>query len=194
MVAAATAGNGAAGKDRPSQTETSSSAGHPPSSAQSGRSAQGQNTPGQNAPGQPAPGQVATAGADAALGQVVWLMMNTPAFRHMFLADLEWMVLPPILLGQFRILYDGGKPVAFAAWGHLSEEAEARLQQPNPRLKPDEWKSGDRLWLVSVIAPFGHGEKILTEIQTSALSTQDFKYHRRGTDGNPSTIVSMRGK
>jgi hemolysin-activating ACP:hemolysin acyltransferase len=81
-------------------------------------------------------------------------MLQMPAFRHVFLADLEWMVLPPILLNQFRLLRDGNRIVAFAAWASLSEEAEARLQQPNPRLSPAEWKSGDRLWLVHLFAPF----------------------------------------
>jgi cytolysin-activating lysine-acyltransferase len=137
----------------------------------------------------PKPAQPAAPGMDAALGQVVWLMMNTPAFRHMFLADLEWMVLPPILLGQFRIMYDGGKPVAFAAWGYLSEEAEARLQQPNPRLQPNDWKSGDRLWLVSVIAPFGHGEKMLEDVRRTALAGKSFKFHRHQPDGRRTAEV-----
>src|SRR5215472_8804565 len=40
---------------------------------------------------------------DAALGHAVWLMMNMPQYRHVFLADLEWLVLPPVMLGQYRL-------------------------------------------------------------------------------------------
>ena len=54
--------------------------------------------------------------SDAVLGQVVWLMMNMPQYRHVFLADLEWMVLPPILLKQYRLFRAGDHVVAFAAW------------------------------------------------------------------------------
>src|SRR5260221_8750034 len=55
----------------------------------------------------------------------VWLMMNTPAYRHMFLTDLEWMVLPPIMLGQFRVFFADGRAVAFAAWAALSEDRKS---------------------------------------------------------------------
>src|SRR5476649_235653 len=51
------------------------------------------------------------ASIDAAFGQAVWLMMNIPAYRHMFLTDLEWMVLPPIMLGQFRVFFAEGRAV-----------------------------------------------------------------------------------
>jgi cytolysin-activating lysine-acyltransferase len=121
--------------------------------------------------------------ADAVLGQVVWLMLQMPAFRHVFLADLEWMVLPPILLNQFRLLRDGNRIVAFAAWASLSEEAEARLQQPNPRLSPAEWKSGDRLWLVHLFAPFGHTKAALEDVRTTALAGKRFSLHQTNIDG-----------
>jgi cytolysin-activating lysine-acyltransferase len=55
-------------------------------------------------------------------------------------------------------LFADDRAVAFAAWAALSAEAETRLQKPNPRLAPVDWKSGDRLWLVNLFAPFGHGE------------------------------------
>lgn len=77
---------------------------------------------------------------DEVLGHAVWLMMNMPQYRYVFLADLEWMVLPPIVLGQYRLFRAENRIVAFAAWAYLSEAAEARLQEPNPRLAPTEWK------------------------------------------------------
>src|SRR5215469_14651157 len=97
--------------------------------------------------------QSGTAPTEAAFGQAVWLMMNMPQFRHVFIADLEWMVLPPIMLNQYRLLKVGNRVVAFAAWAFLSEAVEKRLQEAGPRLAPADWKSGDRLWLISVFAP-----------------------------------------
>jgi|SRR5215472_5010920 len=115
---------------------------------------------------------------DAALGHAVWLMMNMPQYRHVFLADLEWMVLPPVMLGQYRLFRAGNRVVAFAAWAYLSEAAEARLQGPNPRLAPAEWKGGDRLWLIDLHAPFGHQEAALKELRETALKGRRFKMHR----------------
>jgi cytolysin-activating lysine-acyltransferase len=130
-----------------------------------------------------------TAPTETAFGQAVWLMMNMPQFRHVFLCDLEWMVLPPIMLNQYRLLKVGNRVVAFAAWGYLSEAAEVRLQEASPRLAPVDWKSGDRLWLISVFAPFGHQEAIIADVRDGALAGRTFKLHRRTPDGKPSVEV-----
>jgi cytolysin-activating lysine-acyltransferase len=131
----------------------------------------------------------AMAPPDAVFGQVVWLLMNIPVYRHLFLTDLEWMVLPPIMLSQYRLFRDGNRVVAFAAWANLSEAAEARLQEPNARLAPADWRSGDRLWLVNLFAPFGHQEAALKELEQTALAGKTFRMHRHGPDGKRSVEV-----
>lgn len=125
-----------------------------------------------------------------ALGHAVWLMMNMPNYRHVFLSDLEWMVMPAILLNQFRLFNADNKVVAFAAWAYLSEDAEKRLQEPNPRLAPADWKSGDRLWLIDVFAPFGHAELALKELRETALKGKSFKMHRMQADGKRSIVTA----
>ena len=126
---------------------------------------------------------------DAVLGHVVWLMMNMPQYKHVFLTDLEWMVLPPIMLGQYRLFRAENRVVAFAAWAYLSEAAEARLQEGNPRLAPSEWKSGDRLWLIDLHAPFGHQELALKELRETALKDCTFKMHRWTQHGRKTVEV-----
>lgn len=66
------------------------------------------------------------------LGRVVALAMASPSHRHLFLADLEWLAVPAIMVGQFRLFHRDGAPVAFACWAAVSEEVEARLAA-------DEW-------------------------------------------------------
>jgi cytolysin-activating lysine-acyltransferase len=129
--------------------------------------------------------------ADAALGAAVRLLMASPSFRYTFLADLDWMVQPPILLNQHRLFRAEGRVVAFASWAYLSVEAEARLQEPNPRLAPADWKSGDRLWLVSMVAPFGHAEMAVKELAETALKGQRFKMHRLEAGGR--AVVEVNG-
>jgi cytolysin-activating lysine-acyltransferase len=134
---------------------------------------------------------------DAVIGHVVWLMMQTRAYRHVFLADLEWMVMPPLLLNQYHLFRDKNRIVAFAAWAYLSEEAEARLQGGNPRLTPADWKGGDRLWLIHLFDPFNGStwrqEAALAELQEkTALRGKSFKFHRRGADG-AATVVTIPG-
>jgi cytolysin-activating lysine-acyltransferase len=145
--------------------------------------ADGRGGEGTQPPKAPAPKAQNTVSPDVVLGHVVWLMLNMPAYKHLFLSDLEWMVLPPIAFNQYRIFRVDNRVVAFAAWAYLSEAAEARLQEPNPRLAPADWKSGDRLWLVNLFAPFGHQEAALKELCETVLADQRFKMHRRGPDG-----------
>jgi cytolysin-activating lysine-acyltransferase len=125
-----------------------------------------------------APETTASPSRDTVLGHAVWLMMNMPQYKHVFLVDLEWMVLPPIVLNQYRLFRAENRVVGFAAWAYLSEAVEARLQAPNPRLAPTEWKSGDRLWLIDLHAPFGHQDVALKELRETALRGRRFKMHR----------------
>jgi cytolysin-activating lysine-acyltransferase len=140
-------------------------------------------TPTPGATASPQAGTAAPITGGTALGHAVWLMMNMPNYRHVFLSDLEWMVLPAIILNQYRLFNAENKVVAFAAWAYLSEAVEKRLQETDPRLAPAEWKSGDRLWLIDLFAPFGHAEAALAELRQSAFAGKSFKMHRRNTDG-----------
>ncbi len=130
-----------------------------------------------------------------ALGRAVLLLMSQPAYRHLFLADLEWMLLPPILLNQYRLFSTGGRIMAFAAWATLSEAVEARINAPNQRLSPAEWKSGDNLWLIHLVAPFGHGEAVLKELRETVFAGKSFKMHRpRGNRPTSAKTAPVRAK
>lgn len=87
------------------------------------------------------------------VGQIVGLLTQSQAHRHLFLADLEWLIGPPMALRQFRLFHDGKQPVAVALWASVSDEVEKELIAGRPRLRPDEWKSGDNLWLIDLVAP-----------------------------------------
>lgn len=60
-------------------------------------------------------------------GEAVRLMMASPAHKHLFLTDMEWLALPPIMLRQCTLLRQHGNPFAFVSWAFLGAEAEARL-------------------------------------------------------------------
>jgi cytolysin-activating lysine-acyltransferase len=64
-----------------------------------------------------------------------------------------------------QVFKTGEKPFAFVSWALLNEEAEKRLISGQPRLRPGDWRSGDRLWLIDVVAPFGGPEGVLTHLK-----------------------------
>ncbi len=117
------------------------------------------------------------------LGEVVWLMTQSPVHRQMFIGDLEWFCLPALLLEQYRIFYGPDAPAAVAFWAAVSEETEARLIEGGSRLQPGEWARGDRLWLVELVAPFGGQDEILKDLAASVFAGKSFKFHRLAVDG-----------
>ena len=85
--------------------------------------------------------------------QVVTVLMRSPLHKHFSLADLEWLVVPPLLTGQCCVAEakapDGsGTPIAVVLWASVSPEVDKRLSEnlnTSVRLRPNEWKSGDTL-------------------------------------------------
>ncbi|MNS10311.1 RTX toxin acyltransferase family protein [compost metagenome] len=62
------------------------------------------------------------------LGEIVWLMSQSPVHKQLFIGDLEWFAMPAILLEQFRTFYGPNAPAAVAFWAMVSEETAQRLE------------------------------------------------------------------
>jgi cytolysin-activating lysine-acyltransferase len=131
---------------------------------------------------QPAPAGAAKKTSEV-LGEIVWLMSQSPLHKQLFISDLEWLVMTPMLLQQFRLFYDQSKPVGVVLWASVSEEVEARLAAGNARMRPQDWKSGDRLWVVEVIAPFGKGEEMVRDLKAKAFPERLMKVLTVGSQG-----------
>jgi len=89
----------------------------------------------------------------------------------------------PMLLQQFRLFYDKDKPIGVVFWASVSEEVEARLAAGNGRMRPQDWKSGDRLWVVEVIAPFGKGEEMVRDLKAKVFAEREMKVLALGPKG-----------
>lgn len=101
-----------------------------------------------------------------AIGYVTWLCSQSQGHRQLFIQDMEWRLFPPILLAQYKLRIDdkvGGLPTGYASWAFLSEEIEGSYRMTH-KLRPGDWRSGDRLWLVDFIAPFGGAAALLEEL------------------------------
>jgi cytolysin-activating lysine-acyltransferase len=103
------------------------------------------------------------------LGQMIWLLLQSPAHRHVFVSELEWRLLPPLTLGQARIFKKDKEPFGFVTWALASEAVEGRLRAMPGKLTPAEWKSGTRMVIVDVVAPFGGAEACVNEVLKSAV-------------------------
>lgn len=116
------------------------------------------------------------------LMRIISVLSRSPHYRHYTISDLEWLVLPPLRLGQCAILHaeTPGVPVAAAValWASVSPEVDLKLSQNLTvpiRLRPDEWRSGDILWLVDVIGASDAISQLLTRLKSDALKGQQVK-------------------
>lgn len=107
------------------------------------------------------------------MGHVVWLYSQLPTHRHFFITDLEWMLLPPLVLNQCKLYTKEDMPVAFASWAFVNEDVEQRLLAGQIRMSPNDWQSGDKLVLVDLVAPFGGAEDVMYSLKREMFSELD---------------------
>jgi cytolysin-activating lysine-acyltransferase len=98
------------------------------------------------------------------LGPALWLYARDPARKFMFVGDMDWALLPPVVLDQCRLYSKNGLPYAFFTWAKVSEQIDARLRGSQPRLAPHEWQSGEHVWIIDAVAPFGQLEEALADL------------------------------
>ncbi len=126
------------------------------------------------------------------LGEIAWMFSMSPTHKYFFLADLEWLVMTPVMLTQFRLFRDdAGKPMGLVLWAYLDEPAEERLNSGATRIRPQDWKCGDRLWVIDVIDLTG-GQKVdamLQDTKQNVFKDTPFKYHRTDEQGRRQTVT-----
>ena len=99
-------------------------------------------------------------------GKIAMAMMALPRYRHQTIADLQHMVLEPLIRDRVAIAYPGDKDRSeltdisgVAIWASVSEEVDAKIREQIKagvfpvRLQSDDWASGEINWLLDVIAP-----------------------------------------
>lgn len=126
----------------------------------------------------------------AALGPVAWLFGRMPGKQHLFLQDLDWAVLPPLVLDQCRLFMNGDMPFGYISWAFVNDEVHARLQGGNLKLQPHEWHGGNNAWLIDIVTPFGETDKMLAELKQSTFPERSVQYFGLDDEGKlaPKTL------
>lgn len=131
------------------------------------------------------------------LGNIAWLLMHSTQHQTMPLHLLNSQVFPAINNQQYVLgLDENGSPIFYVAWANFdAENEEAYLQNYNLSLTPAGWNSGDRTWILFIVAPFGDlsaGYDWMKKNLFVGIPEVRFLYHqgkKRGT-----RILCKRGK
>lgn len=130
--------------------------------------------------------------AAAALGEVVSLLMRSPSEKSHMLSDLEWMVMPAIMTGQYAVADAQSKtsgavmPVGAVLWAFVSPEIDRQLTEnaTQPlRLQPKDWRSGDIPWIVMAIGDPKVLGGLLQNLAKSVFKDRPAKMRAKGPDG-----------
>lgn len=98
------------------------------------------------------------------LGPALWLYARDPLRKYMFVGDVDWMLLPPVVLDQCRLYSKADLPFAFITWAFVDNKVDERLRSHHPKIAPHEWKSGENVWLIDVVTPFGKMEETVKDL------------------------------
>lgn len=121
------------------------------------------------------------------LGAVGWLMMQQAASRHTLLSELEWRVMPALVLNQAKLYLKDEAPMAFVSWAKLSEEVAQRYQTSPHQLTLADWASGDQVWLIDVFTPYGGAQELLKDLREKVFAGQ--AVHQLASAGPAETRV-----
>jgi cytolysin-activating lysine-acyltransferase len=97
------------------------------------------------------PSQFAGKTVAAVFGEMVWLLSRSPKHCDLKLSDLEWFLMPPLLLRQFKLHYRGNQPVILELFAKCSPEVAARIDAGDRKLAPGDWRSGELSRLVEKV-------------------------------------------
>jgi hemolysin-activating ACP:hemolysin acyltransferase len=126
------------------------------------------------------------------LGEIVGLLMRSRLHRFSMLAELEWMVLPAIAARQVRVVEGVSQetglvaPVAAILWAAVSPEIDQRLSQAIDlpiRLKPEEWRCGDIVWIVEAVGEPRVVAAALQHLKQNELKDRVVRMRVKGSDG-----------
>jgi cytolysin-activating lysine-acyltransferase len=134
------------------------------------------------------------------LGEITWLLSQSPLHRALPIEALEWLVMPALIVRQFYIFRDGDRPVGVALWAQCGPAAERKLQggmiEPENRLALEEWTSGEALWLVDLVAPFAtdanrQREIMMADLICGPMLGKAFKFHQLDPESGRRVVRSI---
>jgi cytolysin-activating lysine-acyltransferase len=117
------------------------------------------------------------------LGAVSWLMMQQNATRHTLISELEWRVMPALVLDQAKLFMRESAPIAYVSWARLSQEVAKRYQQAPHHLTASDWKSGEQIWIVDLCTPFGGMQEVMKDLRESVFPGQEIHQFTLGAGG-----------
>ena len=123
------------------------------------------------------------------LGAVAWLMMQQAGARHTLLSELDWRVMPALVLEQAKLYMRDSAPIAYVSWAKLSDAAAQRYVEAPHHLTAADWKSGDQVWLIDLVTPFGGAAEVMKELRETVFAGKAIHQLMPDAQGHAKTLT-----
>ena len=87
--------------------------------------------------------------------KIISLLLMSKIHRRWYIGDIDGLIIPPLILKQYRLFHQDDKLVGFVSWALLTDEVAEGFKTRTIKLQPDDWNAGKQLWMMDFIAPFG---------------------------------------
>lgn len=138
-------------------------------------------------------GQSSSIPSSAVLGEMTWLYSMSELHRTWPIGSIHQWLLPALMHRQYRIYHKGKKPVGLITWARMSKEVETAYVRNTRSLQPKDWNSGDRLWGLDLVAPFGDGKLIIQDLRTNVFPNDVGRFLRVRKGDDTMRIMYVHG-
>jgi len=123
------------------------------------------------------------------IGKLQFLASFCPVHRHMPAFALARVFYPAINQGCVRFFEnESGKTAAALIWARLSADVSNHMLAHRVPPKEADWVSGDTLWFLDLLAPFGQGQEIARTIARNPPE-EPFCFARLDASGQVRRVV-----
>ena len=127
-------------------------------------------------------------------GAALWLCLHDRTHRPWPLQAAAASILPAIQTRQFALVMQADRPVFFASWARFSAAAEARyFRELQFDLSAGDWRSGERLWILEWLAPFGHARPMSQRFVKHWFAGECFRALRHRAPQRGQHLLQLHG-
>lgn len=105
------------------------------------------------------------------VGGVTALLVKANLSDRLNVSYFRSIVRPAFLHQKIKCYFDAsGAVAAYVVWCSLTEEVDRRLITTfKPSLHISEWNEGEQLWIIDLVAPFGHLKYVLKDLSENVF-------------------------
>jgi len=106
------------------------------------------------------------------IGEIFFLLSHSELHMRQPLFLIQRRFVHPLSIGQARMFYGTGNvPIGYVSWAWLSDDVDRAMMDDPDALRPGDWQSGDHLWFIEFIAPFGRVREMVRFLDDEVFGT-----------------------